>query len=114
VVFRATAEWETAINLLKGELIIGIGTLKLKKRRDDKGAAHKVRGQERAATKAAKKTAEEVKGAAGAVHNFDRHDMDCKLDAWPAFLDDFALYCVQNKLKIVIEDNMNTHSANWN
>jgi hypothetical protein len=31
LVFRASAEWETAINLLKGELIIGIGSLKLKK-----------------------------------------------------------------------------------
>jgi hypothetical protein len=27
LVFRASAEWETAIDLLKGVLIIGIGTL---------------------------------------------------------------------------------------
>jgi hypothetical protein len=31
LVFRASAEWETVINLLKEELTIGIGTLKLKK-----------------------------------------------------------------------------------
>jgi hypothetical protein len=46
--------------LLKGELTIAIGTLKLKKRRDGKGAAHKVRSRERAAVKAAKKAAEEA------------------------------------------------------
>jgi hypothetical protein len=31
LVFRASTEWETAIDLLKGELTIAIGTLKLKK-----------------------------------------------------------------------------------
>jgi hypothetical protein len=64
LVFRGNSEWKTAIDLLKGVLIIGIGTLRLKKRRDGKGAAHKVRGRERAAAKAAKKTAEEVKATA--------------------------------------------------
>jgi hypothetical protein len=38
----------------------------------------------------------------------------CKLDAWPALLDDFALYCVHNKLKLVIGADMNTNSAMWN
>jgi hypothetical protein len=31
LVFRASAEWETAIDLLKGVLTIGIGTPKLNK-----------------------------------------------------------------------------------
>jgi hypothetical protein len=74
LVFRASAEWETTIDLLKGVLIIGIGTLKLKKRRDGKGAAHKVRGRERAAAKADEKTAEEAKETAGSVHDFDSDD----------------------------------------
>jgi hypothetical protein len=73
LVFRASAEWETAIDLLKGELTIAIGTLKLKKRRDGEGAAHKIRGRERlaerAAAKAAEKTAQEAKG------NNDSDDM---------------------------------------
>jgi hypothetical protein len=47
-----------------------------KKRRDGKGAAHKVRGRERAAAKAAEKTAEEAKGTAGVAHNFDSDDME--------------------------------------
>jgi hypothetical protein len=75
LVLQASAEWETAIDLLKGELTIGIGTLKLKKRRDGKGAAHKIRGCERAAAKAAEKTAEEAKGTAEAVHDIDSDDM---------------------------------------
>jgi hypothetical protein len=69
LVFRANTAWETAIDLLKGELTIAIGTLKLKKRRDGEGAAHKVRSRERAAAKAAKKTAEEAKVTAEAVHD---------------------------------------------
>jgi hypothetical protein len=40
--------------------------------------------------------------------------LDCKLDAWPALLDDLALHCVQNKLKLVIGADMNTPSAMWN
>jgi hypothetical protein len=40
--------------------------------------------------------------------------LDCKLDAWPTLLDDLALYCVQNKLKLVIRADMNTHSSIWN
>jgi hypothetical protein len=63
LVFRADAAWETAIDLLKGELTIMIGTIKLKKRRDGKGAAHKIRSHERAAAaakKAAKKAAEKA------------------------------------------------------
>jgi hypothetical protein len=40
--------------------------------------------------------------------------LDCKLDAWPTLLDDLALYCVQNKLKLVISADMNTHSSMWN
>jgi hypothetical protein len=40
--------------------------------------------------------------------------LDCKLDAWPTLLDDLALYCVQNKLKLVIGADMNTHSSMWN
>jgi hypothetical protein len=60
--------------LLKGVLIIGIGTLQLKKTRDGEGAAHKVRGRERAAAKAAEKTAEEAKATAETVHDFDSDD----------------------------------------
>jgi hypothetical protein len=74
LVFRASTEWETAIDLLKGVLIIGIGTLRLKKRRDREGDAHKVRGRERAAAKAAEKTAEEAKATAETVHDFDSDD----------------------------------------
>jgi hypothetical protein len=40
--------------------------------------------------------------------------LDCKLDAWPTLLDDLALYCAQNKLKLVIGADMNTHSSMWN
>jgi hypothetical protein len=40
--------------------------------------------------------------------------LDCKLDAWPTLLDDLALYCVQNKLKLVIGAKMSTHSSMWN
>jgi hypothetical protein len=40
--------------------------------------------------------------------------LDYKLDAWPTLLDDLALYCVQNKLKLVIGSDMNTHSSMWN
>jgi hypothetical protein len=40
--------------------------------------------------------------------------LDCKLDAWPTLLDDLALYCAKNKLKLVIGANMNTHSSMWN
>jgi hypothetical protein len=40
--------------------------------------------------------------------------MDCKLDAWPTLLDDLALYCAQNKLKLVIGADKNTHSSMWN
>jgi hypothetical protein len=63
LVFRANAAWETAIDLLKGDLTIMIGTIKLKKRRDGEGAAHKIRSRERAAAaakKAAKKAAEKA------------------------------------------------------
>jgi hypothetical protein len=70
LVYRANTAWETAIDLLKGELTIMIGTLKLKKRRDGEGAAHKVRSRERAAaaaTKAAEKAAEEASATAEAV-----------------------------------------------
>jgi hypothetical protein len=70
LVFRANTAWETAIDLLKGELTIMIGTLKLKKRRDGEGAAHKVRSRKRAAaaaTKAAEKAAEEASATAEAV-----------------------------------------------
>jgi hypothetical protein len=42
LVFRANTAWQTAIDLVKGELTIMIGTLKLKKRRDGEGAANKV------------------------------------------------------------------------
>jgi hypothetical protein len=69
LVFRANTAWETAIDLLKGELTIAIGTLKLKKRRDGEEAAHKVRSRKRAAAKASKKTAEEAKVTAEAVHD---------------------------------------------
>jgi hypothetical protein len=75
LVFRANTEWRTAIDLLKGELTIAIGTLKLKKRRDGEGAAHKIRGGERAAVKAAKKPAEEAKVTAEAVHDINSDDM---------------------------------------
>jgi hypothetical protein len=75
LVFRANTAWETAIDLLKGELTIAIGTLKLKKRRDGEGAAHKVRSRERAAAKAAEKTAEEANITAEAVQdNVDSDD----------------------------------------
>jgi hypothetical protein len=69
LVFRANTAWEFAIDLLKGELTIAIGTLKLKKRRDGKGAAHKVRIRERAAAaaKASEKTAKEANATAEAV-----------------------------------------------
>jgi hypothetical protein len=40
--------------------------------------------------------------------------LDCKLDAWPTLLDDLTLYCAQNKLKLVIGADMNTHSSMWN
>jgi hypothetical protein len=40
--------------------------------------------------------------------------LECKLDAWTALLDNLALYCVQNKLKLVIGADMNTHHAMWN
>jgi hypothetical protein len=40
--------------------------------------------------------------------------LDCKLDAWPSLLDDLALYCLQNKLKLLFGANMNTHSSMWN
>jgi hypothetical protein len=69
LVFRANTAWETAIDLLKRELTIAIGTLKLKKRRDGKGAAHKVRSHERAAAKAAEKAAEEANATAEAVQD---------------------------------------------
>jgi hypothetical protein len=78
LVFRANTAWETAIDLLKGELTIAIGTLKLKKRRDGEGAAHKVRSCERtaaAATKAAEKAAEEVNATASA-EAVDYNDSD--------------------------------------
>jgi hypothetical protein len=78
LVFRANTAWETAIDLLKGELTIMIGTLKLKKRRDGEGAAHKVRSRERAAaaaTKAAEKAAEEVSATATA-EAVDYNDSD--------------------------------------
>jgi hypothetical protein len=38
LVFRANAAWETALDLLRGELTLMIGTIKLKKRRDGEGA----------------------------------------------------------------------------
>jgi hypothetical protein len=63
LVFRANAAWETAIDLLRGELTIMIGTIRLKKKRDREGAAHKIRSRERAAaaaTKAAEKAAEKA------------------------------------------------------
>jgi hypothetical protein len=75
LVFRANTSWETAIDLLKGELTIAIGTLKLKKRRDGKGAAHKVRSLQRAAAKAAEKAAEEVNATATA-EAVDYNDSD--------------------------------------
>jgi hypothetical protein len=40
--------------------------------------------------------------------------LDCKLDAWPTLLAYLALYCAQNKLKLVIGADMNTHSSMWN
>jgi hypothetical protein len=40
--------------------------------------------------------------------------LDCKLDAWPLLLDHLALYCTQNKLKLVIGADMNTQSSMWN
>jgi hypothetical protein len=69
LVFRANTAWENAIDLLKGELTIAIGTLKLKKRLDGKGAAHKVRSRERAAAKAAEMTAEEANITTEAVQD---------------------------------------------
>jgi hypothetical protein len=45
-----------------------------KKRRDGEGAAHKVRGRETAAAKAAKKTTGEEKATAVAVRDFDSDD----------------------------------------
>ena len=57
-------EWETAINKLKGVLVIGIGTLKLKKRRDGSVAAQLVKKREDSKAKAAalnlKKSAKDV------------------------------------------------------
>jgi hypothetical protein len=76
LVFRANTAWETAIDLLKGELTIAIGTLKLKKRRDGEGAAHKVRSRERAAAKAAEKAAEEAHATATAEAVQDDVDSD--------------------------------------
>jgi hypothetical protein len=63
LVFRANEAWETAIDLLKGELTLMIGTIKLKKRRYGEGADHKIRSRERAAAadkKAAEKAAEKA------------------------------------------------------
>jgi hypothetical protein len=83
LVFRANAVWETAIDLLKGELTIMIGTIKLKKRRDGKGANHKIRSRERAAAaatkaaeKAAKKAAEESSFTSATAEAVDYNKSD--------------------------------------
>jgi hypothetical protein len=79
LVFRANTAWETAIDLLKGELTIMIGTIKLKKRRDGEGAAHKVRSRERAATaatKAAEKAAEESSFISATAEAVDYSESD--------------------------------------
>ena len=57
LVLRADRNWETAIDLLKWELVIGMGTLKLKKRRDGAGALHLVRKRKEALERAKKKKA---------------------------------------------------------
>jgi hypothetical protein len=74
LVFRANAAWETALDLLKGELCLTIAKLQLKKKRGGEGAAHKVKSRERAA--AAEKKAAEIAAEKAAEASFSSANED--------------------------------------
>ncbi len=74
LVFRANAAWETALDMLKGELWLTIAKIQLKKKRGGEGAAHKVKSRERAA--AAEKKAAEIAAEKAAEASFSSANED--------------------------------------